>query len=1775
MPDSNDPFKKVTDLGYAGAGVAGSLAVKAATLGPLAAGAYFGFNKMVSNKDYALRGLGTGPIRDVNTSVGQNLSSLREAKQALATRKAEELRQNLLSTGQVKKVLEEGGEQRRALIASVLEILDDPGSGLNAESKMQGIRENLVKLLDTEAASAIEDEEKIIKSILTTVLDSGSAGSRDRFAQARERLANYGTVLQSPAEVELRGLRPKFNNVEVSALQSNRSALSAYNRVRDIVGNDGNTVVKLMQGRITGVGEDVFEAHIMSGSRGRERVRIRLNAVGEQNLVRTAQGTTTASVKQNYISASRLLEATQLAAKVSAEEGISKSAAMARVMNQGGFRGSFVDFQLDVLKRMVSERGVAGISSKDFYAQMSEVTDQVSRAQRMSSIDPAYAAFSKGYSSVRSNQTLVYGMEDLPKGMGNRFVPEMVAAFPEYFDPAGIDPVRRTEMGTTYTTISMREGGTLSNLRGFGGIPMSRYIQPVTAREQQFIGRKAMFVESNAAVNRIASTMGMSSAQSVDLAFMFNPLGPNASGAAKAARMGRAHRVAILNLADDALTQLGLGEGQSYVGGTSKMRIREDLTKTSIDLSRMKKAAPAFYNELIHARKRAAATGGSMNITIGDGATYTTKSGKVISSVDEFFDMFGAGGKGAGISFSEGEVAIPRYQGMTRLNIALAEATEIAAKDNRTLLHFAGTYDINPGSSLAKLFGALFKGTARDLTGTVQQNLEKLDFGGGLKFSQLLSKIGVGAEDVLLTEGAMLKKSPVYLAYQMIGGGAIAGGVNVNDFFERVTQGITMPTETTAKAYQSSFKRQIAAGVATALSSNQAIDTQKLGMVFAAFEKQEGEEALRSILAKSGFGGQRLEEVMTSARGQYAFGLESSAAGPKPSDLRGNLASMEPRTYKFLQSRLQNMLGLGVDETSKLMTSFIARLNGVGDSLKVLENLTMMAESIGPGAGVTDVRYRNLPRITTQEFTGSIAGTSDMAEFLSREKFSQGGFLLQLDEAAAAALGRKEIFIAGGKDMIEKLPNVLISGGEEKQILQNEYVRRVSQFASDLSELDRVARTGMADSVRKAQESVKSFRKDFGSIYGSAFRELLRGRLRGSGMAIGGAIVMPGADPKLAPGSLELTAKQQKLVASVPKMSGGSNLARAGGFAFADTETFLASMKTYMGGETDSIIARTGDKSPKAIKAAKSLAKQDAGEMFRRFFLGMEGDKGRMGVTSVVTRHPQLAPTHVTGLEIFRNVTEVGDEDIYFKRFTQTAAGEAALKDVQKTVGKKISSFAEMSSISSKEGKAAVRRLFTTMAENISSFATGEGGGKLLFPSMVTDVHFAGMTEARRMDLSLASGMIGDFDGDIYQLLFPSKATRQRLSGMSQEALEADFVGRLMTRAFVEETKAGIKNYASQLSGQAGITLSEELFEAAQKEIYGKNIGELDIALDRMRMGVVSQQHTGEAVGRAQRTLGLLTALEEIGLKSKKAQRAIPITEELTSAVRTLLDTGGESTDRLQGALRKIFEGTQMGKTGSLKVTGINMEGAPPELQKLMQRVVGQEVTMVDLMDDLRTAAITANQIGAEAQKNAKTMMMAMTRQDRRNFYSAQIGSPQGQMMQGARMAGEDALDARVTKVMTAMQDATSGASAAKMASSATLSRMMMPVAIGAAASIAVGSLIGDDGYAPTPMVMPGEFSDARVNASIMAGTATDRNVSPETLPQGSQTPDMMGRPINSGTLNITRPNSYAMRGEIVNYGSISDTMNIMSSFGASGSIIINDHRRPMSRHYMDRMFGD
>lgn len=1775
MTDRNDPFNKVKDMGYAGAGVAGSLAVKAATLAPIAGGVYYGLNKIISNRDYSLKGLNTGPIGEVNTTVGQNISKLQEVKEAFNAKKAEQLKQKLMETGKIKTILSESSESRKALIGAVLEIIDDPGAGTK-DINQENIRDRIVKLLETEGSGAIEEEEKIIKSVLDTVLDSGSASTRSRFEQSYDRLRNFGIVLQAPQSHNINGLNPKFSTVNIDDAPT--AIRNRVQRIQNIIGQDPSASLRIVKGQITGLQNDVFEAHVMLNNR--EKVRIRLNEakMGDIGVVRSAKGTTSMGVKKHYITAKDLLSLREEAIDIASRPNSSLTSNEAfdrlisgRIQSKNKIKaGSFFDFQANLLERLVSDKTMRGFSAKDFYAGLGEVTDQISRSMRIEELDPTYSEFSKGYSSVRANQMVIYDVDALSPNQRKSLVPSLVSEFSEVLDPAGIDPIRRTELGSSYTTVSLKSSGTLSHLKGFGGFGMNRTIQPVTAREQQFIGRKTMFVDSNQAINKIASTLNMgATTTSRDLAFAYAD--------DSVARLGRTHRAAILNVNNNALSVLGLGEGEAYMGGIRNVRVREDLTKTTLDLAEMKKSAPALYNELIEARRA------GVNITVGEGSSYTMRTGdkRTINTVEEFFSVFGVKGKGAAFGLSEGESLIPRYQGLKRLNLRLAESTLIEDK-GRTLMHLAGTYDVE--SPFAKVFGYLFKGTVKDLTDTAYNNLGKIDM-GGRNIQGILGSLNLGQAEALVTEGAMLKKSPVYLALQMIGGGALASGQDVNKFFSKVTAGMNMPDIASLKeanipaAVQRSFKQQIAENVARELaSSGKALDTN-IGMVFGGIFSQE-KDITTDIISRH-FGA-RSAGILKTAEAGYVLGLADLIAGPQISALRDNLGSMEPRTYKFLQNRLQNVMGLSVNETSDIMTSFISRLGGVGENLKTLQSLEQMATSMVHGASVTDVRYRNLNTVSLEEF---MSRSADIGSFLSEEKFTQGkGFMLDLtssDSAVRAMGGKKQIFIAGGKELIENMPNILISGSEGKQILENEYVRRVGQFSSDLAELQAASLTQESKEVAKAQKIVGSFIEDYSKIFGSAFRELLRGRMTGSTMAQGGAVVLQSTSnlgEKIV-GSMEYTDAQKELINSITTKT-KSPLARSGGFALVDTEQFLAAMKSYIGGETDSIIASGSNINPLKAKGEATI---NAGEMFQRFFLGMEGDK-RLGITGIVTRHPQLSSSHVAGLEIFRNVSDVGSNDQYFKRFTETKAGASALADIQKYTKNKITGFGDIAAIaegSNKNLRSSVRRFFTTMSKNISSFSMGEGGGRILFPSMMTDVHYSGGV-VRRFDISMASGMIGDFDGDTYQLLFPSKAARRNLSNLSKEALAGDVSGRLMNRIFVEETSKGIRSYANKLSNSLGINIAEGLFEEPMKEIYVKNIGELDISLDKLRMGMVGKTYSKEGAVAAHQSLGLLAALEEIGLKSKKAARAIPIADEVTSAVESFIKSKGSSAEGLERVLTKIFSDTEFMKGGSIRkgeltIGKIQVEGASNDLNKILASMEGQKIKMSDIFDQLKDAAIVSHSIGASAQKNVSTMAQAVTRAENRASYHAaiNIGSPQGAMMTGAQMASEDVVESGLAQVRKHLSAARMMADVADAASSASMSRALAPIGLGMAASIAVGSLIGDNGYAPTPLIAPGEFSDARVSASIMAGTATDRNIEPDSLPQGVSSIDMNGRPINSGVLNITRPNSFAMRGEVTNYASINDTMNIMSSFGASGSIIINDQRRPMSRHFMDRMMGE
>ena len=74
-----------------------------------------------------------------------------------------------------------------------------------------------------------------------------------------------------------------------------------------------------------------------------------------------------------------------------------------------------------------------------------------------------------------------------------------------------------------------------------------------------------------------------------------------------------------------------------------------------------------------------------------------------------------------------------------------------------------------------------------------------------------------------------------------------------------------------------------------------------------------------------------------------------------------------------------------------------------------------------------------------------------------------------------------------------------------------------------------------------------------------------------------------------------------------------------------------------------------------------------------------------------------------------------------------------------------------------------------------------------------------------KLDLNIAAGMIGDFDGDIYQLLFPSRSAANELrlteAGVQKAMSQQQCSTELKQECFFDLSKKGIANVASDLRG--------------------------------------------------------------------------------------------------------------------------------------------------------------------------------------------------------------------------------------------------------------------------------------------------------------------------------------------------------------------------------------
>ena len=138
--------------------------------------------------------------------------------------------------------------------------------------------------------------------------------------------------------------------------------------------------------------------------------------------------------------------------------------------------------------------------------------------------------------------------------------------------------------------------------------------------------------------------------------------------------------------------------------------------------------------------------------------------------------------------------------------------------------------------------------------------------------------------------------------------------------------------------------------------------------------------------------------------------------------------------------------------------------------------------------------------------------------------------------------------------------------------------------------------------------------------------------------------------------------------------------------------------------------------------------------------------------------------------------------------------------------------------------------------------------------------------------------------------------------------------------------------------------------------------------------------------------------------------------------------------------------------------------------------------------------------------------------------------------------------------------------------------RLLGPLALGVGAALGLKAIMGDEGYSASPMLSAGEVMDSGVATAIRRGELfaprEDNMPTPESLGGGPQN-DMIQRPINTGETYFSRQNAYQIRGGISSASGIGGAMDMIMGMGGSGSIRINDTRRPLTANYIDRLLGE
>lgn len=1713
-------------------------------LAPIGLAGYVGFQRVTANSALnpvaaARASLGPGRLGATGRQVGQALrQTATDSKQRLLQHAQDEI-DNLLQEDGIQKLFQ-SVEEQRAVIQSLLDTMDDPSAGLPGEFVLS-YRQKLVDI----AQNTVDTPQarETVESVIRAMSDESSLtqNARARWASNLREYRQVAPYLTPPvAQLEAGQV---FQPIHASELSRGTPAHRRYNDLIGALGDNGSRFVQLSQYG-EGATQQIY-ARIYSGAGGKGAF---LGSVPLSLGQDAGNRYTSLRMNENLTTGYR---ANRFMIDAQAAQRVFKMAGGNQVgwdqLQAGGAFVPIEDYQMrEFMNRaQVGQQGLSLRGGKSAFGAWQRQT-LASDARLVSSGQPfsnagGMAAHIQQAAGFQHNFATVMNFQRMGKSAQQQLMQNLAAV---QGMETGVSAGRILSRGIgqeAFGTIGIYQGSALAALQSTALGPLQaqmarpdltaqerlalrtqmRGLFPTTARIEQVPGRESAFVGTGP-----ARGLGRGGVFTAGATFGTTATGDIARRGANIewanAVTGGTNKAIVLDVMESGrLYQALEGTGAAYHMGREV--VREAFTKPILEPGARGGMGSALMNEVI-AR---------------------AKEGELVRFSRQEIKKYG-GFLGIGPSGLQHLRDDPRMTG-ARIGYRV---TEVGGKKHINIIG-----EIERQLETYKGFSLLHKGTLQEITAEAQRGLV------GQETLDVLESLGISERHRVFAAGDMLKKGAGFFDLQMT---SAYGLVTGDKGFRKTLSGLA--TTQQFKYLGDSHLAKVTGAVIRGLGGHVGTTTsaKEAGMVLGAIYTR-GEDWVKGLNASQAVSREGIErairetfdedtagEIIRVAGKGQAIAATTFTHGLGVGDYGLGRGSVEPRFFSNLQHRLRRM-GLSTQQTSDFLAGIYRNKVAYGQHLTSAQGMLKLAESVAGMSGAMDAAQMIRAGVPTYGL-GDIAQmapemkTKGLEAFMARH---QGGFMLDLTKGAATPAQRAMAAAAGdvfrqgqvfipGAEVLGAMRGTMIKTATGSIPIEDEYSRMIASFMDDLATLS----TNTERAKQSAASSMQAFKTSAIEMAGKVIHQVAGGKVRG-------------------------LQAQVAAVYDITKMTGFSSTAKAqlamnifkktrGMSVHMDTKGFLSQLTDFMGG---------------------TLTTEDAARKAEMFFTSLEGATDpkvlthrARGIVGIASRHPLLSIGNVAPIQIFRHVEETG----------MGMADEAFSKFIQTDLGAKYANMKGFHQVADK-GQKFRSQFFRDFVESMGEFA-GEGGGRTFLPRRMEDIHHLGSDgKPLKVDMGISGAAIGDFDGDQYQMLMVNEdsgktimSTLKSSQGRSQW-LNADNVYKIKSEIFTQEAKAGLKKHELEQIGKVGFADVQRIQQDLMKESASKNlVGGLDVRLNKIRTAIMdmSLQNPGMA-SQAEEAMALLKVVQEHAvIKGKKLPVFKAFADMLNQSVDAMFEGAGSSS--LRRVMREeIFPGSALLTDEGFRVTGGT--AGTVQAQEAIDTLAGGMMRLDNTLDFIDQAVNRARVTGVADYPSQARLAMGMGAEDIVEAERAFNVIRGMQTQQGSMIAGFG--DDVMRNVGAMAENAISNIRSAAMRMDRKTQGL---IAAGGLAALGVGAIVSNEGYSAEPIMGPMETMSRGTRNAMASGQLLQQRdhvgPRPENFQRGVNPYATAGRPVNMRDTYMTRPSSYQVRGQIygdTGVGEIGGYMNNVSGGNVTGSVRINDARRPITQNYVDRLMGE